>query len=89
MSNQEHLNDLFDTRAEIRRLQKAVKDTRAAALEAKSELAEATKRAEGILTEMEQRQGRLAFDDATTPPKKKGRPRKAASEPAAAADRAS
>jgi hypothetical protein len=75
-ANREQLNDLFDTRAEVRRLQKVVKDTRAAASEARSELAAASSRAEGILTEMEQKQGRLAFEGDDAQPAK--RPRKQA-----------
>jgi hypothetical protein len=79
-----HLDDLFDTRQEIRRLQRLVKETRAAAAEAKSDLAEASKRAEGILTEMEQKQGRLPFEGDDAKPRKKGRPRKQTSGAAAA-----
>jgi hypothetical protein len=81
-----HLDDLFDTRQEIRRLRKAVADTRAAAAEARSELAAATARSEEILVQMEHQQGRLEFpeDDAAPTPKKRGRPRKQASGAAAA-----
>ncbi len=78
--NQQQLEDLFDTRAEIRRLTKAVDATRAAAAEAKSELAAARARAEDVLIQIEHQQGRLAFDgqEETAKPKPtRRRPRKA------------
>jgi hypothetical protein len=83
----EQLDDLFDARAEIRRLKKAVAETGAAYSEAKSDLKEASARSEEILVQLEHRQGRLQFGEeevAPTPKKKKGRPRKQASEAAAA-----
>lgn len=76
--NQQQLDDLFDARAEIRRLTKAVDATKAAAAEAKSELAAAKARSEEILVQLEHKQGRLAFDkDEQAVKPKRGRPRKA------------
>ena len=81
----EQLDDLFDARAEIRRLKKAVAETGAAYSEAKSELKEASARSEEILVQLEHKQGRLEFPEDEAPaPKRKGRPRKQASEAAAA-----
>lgn len=84
MSNVQ-LDDLLDTRAEIRRLKKAVTATKAAAAEAKGELAAATAAAEEILVQIEHHQGRLEFpeEDAAPAPKRKGRPRKQAGRAAA------
>ena len=67
----EQLDDLMDTRAEIRRLKKQVADTRAAFNLARSELADKSALAEEILTQMEQRQGRLPFDPSAGKPKSK------------------
>jgi hypothetical protein len=67
----EQLDDLMDARAEIRRLKKQVADTRAAFNAARSELADKSALAEEILTQMEQRQGRLPFDPAAGKPKSK------------------
>jgi hypothetical protein len=82
-ANKQQLDDLFDARAEIRRLKKAVADTRAAFAEAKSELATATARSEEILVQMEHKQGRLEFPEEEAAPTKKGRPRKQTSGDAA------
>jgi chromosome segregation ATPase len=68
---QESLDDLMDTRAEIRKLRKRVDATRSAYSEAKSELAAATSRAEEILVQIEHHQGRLSFPDETPPAKPK------------------
>ncbi len=75
MSQREQLDDLLDTRAEIRRLRKAVEQTKAAYAQAKGELASATERAEEVLTEIEQKQGRLPFDAEGEKPAKR-KPRK-------------
>jgi hypothetical protein len=82
--NQQQLDDLFDTRAEIRRLTKAVEATRAAAAEAKSELAAARARSEDILVQIEHQQGRLEFKDeeaAKTKPKRQRRRKADLAEP--------
>lgn len=66
----EQLDDLMDERAKIRTLRRAVADTRSAYNQAKDDLAAASSRAEEILTQIEQKQGRLSFDADATPPKR-------------------
>lgn len=70
--DQEQLDDLLDARAEIRRLRQDVLKKRLALREAKAKLSTATDKIEDTLTEIEQRQGRLPFDEAehveVTPP---------------------
>jgi hypothetical protein len=83
-ANKQQLDDLFDARAEIRRLKKAVETTRAAYAEAKAELSAATARSEEILVQLEHRQGRLEFPEEEAAPKTKRRPRKQAGGAAAA-----
>ena len=67
------LDEVLDARAQIRELRKRVIETKAAWNEAKSELSAASDRLEGVLTELEQKQGRLPFDPDATPPSKRGR----------------
>jgi chromosome segregation ATPase len=72
MAHREQLDDVLDARAEIRQLRKRVNETKAAWNEAKSELSAASTRLEDVLTEIEQKQGRLnlPFDEGTKPPAK-------------------
>jgi hypothetical protein len=67
----EQLDDLMDARAEIRRLKQQVANTRAAFNDAKSALADKSALVEEILTQMEQKQGRLPFDPSAGKPKSK------------------
>jgi hypothetical protein len=60
---QSQIDDLLDARAELRRLRKQVAACRLALRASKEQLATATDRLEDILTELEQRQGRLPFGD--------------------------
>ena len=72
----EQLDDLMDTRAEIRRLRKQVADTKAAFVQAKADLMDKSALAEDILTQIEQHQGRLAFPDETPHAKAKRIPKR-------------
>ena len=57
------IDDLLDARGEIRRLSKIVADARDVWVGAKSELTAAKTKLEGVLDELEQRQGRLPFPE--------------------------
>ena len=59
----QRLEEVLDARAEIRSLRKRVTETKAAWQTAKSELSDASDRLENVLTEIEQKQGRLFRDD--------------------------
>ena len=63
MSQKKQLEELLQARQEIRRARKTVKETRAAYSAARSELGQATARAEKVLTEIEQRQGVLPMGE--------------------------
>jgi len=62
MSQRAQLDDLLDARQEMRKWRTAVKQTREAYSAAKSQLSAATARAEEVLTQIEQKQGRLTFE---------------------------
>lgn len=62
MAHRDQLDDVLDARAEMRTLRKRVTETRAAWTLARTELNEASSRLEDVLTEIEQRQGRLPFN---------------------------
>ena len=70
--DQDQLEELLDKRAEIRRLRQDVLKKRVALRESKTRLAALVDGLEDVLTEIEQRQGRLPFDEAeateVTPP---------------------
>ena len=59
----QRLIEILDARAEIRSLRKRVTETKAAWQTAKGELRDASDRLENVLTEIEQKQGRLFGDD--------------------------
>lgn len=60
----DQLDELLDKRAEIRRLRQEVLKRRLALRETKAKLEAMTDGLEDVLTEIEQRQGRLPFDEA-------------------------
>jgi hypothetical protein len=60
---QSQIDDLLDARATIRQLRLELAKRRLAYLECKERLATASERLEDVLTEFEQKQGRLPFGD--------------------------
>jgi chromosome segregation ATPase len=60
---QSQIDDLLDARASVRQLRRELANRRLALREVKEKLATATDRLEDLLTELEQRQGRLPFAD--------------------------
>jgi hypothetical protein len=73
--DRQQLDDLMDARTEIRRLRKVVIDARAVLAEARSELTAAVAKQEGVLEELEARQGCLPFQDEAAEPAKPRRRR--------------
>jgi hypothetical protein len=78
---QQQLDDILDRRAALRKLRLERDEARIALNQAKTALREYVDRWEDLLTEIEQKQGRLAFDDAQpepaqAPQARRGRPRK-------------
>lgn len=74
MAHRDQLDDVLDARAQMRALRDKVKTTKAAWDDAKTELRDASERFESVLTEIEQKQGRLPFDPSAG--KTKGKPGK-------------
>ena len=60
---QQQLDDILDARAKLRQQRVAVDNARITLNQAKIALKETKDHWEDLLTEVEQRQGRLAFDD--------------------------
>jgi hypothetical protein len=82
-SAQTLLDEILDGRAKLRQQRIAVDSARITLNQAKIALKETKEHWEDLLTEVEQRQGRLAFDDAEAQPAqaqapqaRRGRPRK-------------
>jgi hypothetical protein len=80
---QQQLDDILDARAKLRQQRIAVDNARITLNQAKIALKETKEHWEDLLTEVEQRQGRLQFDDAEAeqaqaqaPQARRGRPRK-------------
>ena len=61
---QQQLDDILDARAKLRQQRLAVANARIALNQAKTALADTKEHWEDLLTEVEQRQGRLQFGDA-------------------------
>ena len=86
---EQQLDDILDARAELRRKRIALNDAKIALNQAKTALSETKAHWEDLLTEVEQKQGRLSFEgaleqeqaeaaeaEAEAPaPRKRGRPR--------------
>src|SRR5258707_14549871 len=64
MSRQLQIDDLLDARAEVRVLRKELLQRQEAFRAVRHRLMTATNRVEGLLTELEQQQGRLPFAEA-------------------------
>lgn len=62
-TSQSQIDELLDTRAEIRTLRKELLKRRIEFQTCKSKLSKAVDRLEDVLTELEQRQGRLPFPE--------------------------
>ena len=82
-SAQAQLDELIDARGKLRKLRLDRENARIALNQAKTALREYVEQWEDLLTEIEQRQGRLQFDDAEAQPAqaqapqaRRGRPRK-------------
>jgi hypothetical protein len=78
---QQQLDDILDARAKLRQQRVAVENARITLNQAKIALKETKDHWEDLLTEVEQRQGRLAFDDAQAeqapaPQARRGRPKR-------------
>jgi multidrug resistance efflux pump len=65
---QQQLDDLLDARGKLRKLRLDKENARIALNQAKTALREFAEKFEDLYTEIEQRQGRLQFDDAAPEP---------------------
>ena len=70
MASKDQLEDVLDARAEIRTLRNRVNTTKADYLDAKMAPSAAAERLEGVLTELEQKKGRLPLDGGPGGPKR-------------------